>query len=53
MLEDAKVRFLFEKVQHAGLQLQIESLKASIMTGAGVLCKNAANHLITSVSQLP
>ena len=53
MPDDAKLRFLFEKIQHAGLQTQIEALRASITTGTAVSYVTAANHLSTAVSQLP
>ena len=32
MLEDVKLRFLFDRTQHASLQVQVESLKANITT---------------------
>ena len=53
MLEDAKVRFLFERTQHAGLQGHVQALKASITTGTAVPYTTAANHLSTAVSELP
>ena len=53
MLENAKFLFTFEKVQHAGLQVQIDYLKASIMTGTTILYMNAANHLSREVSKFP
>ena len=53
MLEDAKVRFLFERTQHSGLQGHVQALKASITTGTAVSYTTAANHLSTAVSELP
>ena len=53
MLEDAKVRFLFERTQHSGLQGHVQALKASITTGTAISYTTAANHLSTAVSELP
>ena len=53
MLEDAKLRFLFERTQHTGLQGHVQALKASITTGSAVSYTTAANHLSTAVSELP
>ena len=50
MLEDAKVLFIFKKLQHAGFQVKTEALNASITTGRSVLYTTADNHLITEVS---
>ena len=50
MIEEEKVRFLFEKVQHSELQLKIESLKASILTGTSISYTTETNHLSTVVS---
>ena len=52
MLEGAKVRLLFERVQHSGLQVQIEYLNDSITTGIDIFYTTAANHLSAAVSQL-
>ena len=49
----ALLRFLFEKVQHPGLRVVIESLKAQQTTGTQVSYTMAANHLSTAVSELP
>ena len=53
MQEDAKIRTLFEKVQHSGLQVQIDALKAQITTGTNITYTTAANHISTAVSILP
>ena len=52
MLEDTKLRFLFNCTQHASLQVQLEALKANITTRNTVTYTTAANHLTTAVSQL-
>eukprot|EP00957_Ditylum_brightwellii_P145495 11078648-Ditylum_brightwellii.AAC.1 len=54
MEEDAKIRFLFKKIEHQGLQASIEALKVCINTvGPGsVSYTTAANHLSTAVSEL-
>ena len=52
MKEDAKLWFLFDRTQHASLQVQVEALKANITTGTPVTYTTAANHLTTEVSQL-
>ena len=49
----ALLRFLFEKVQHPGLRVVIESLKAQQTTGTQVSYTMAANHLSTALSELP
>ena len=54
MTDAAKVRFLFSKVQHLGLDSPIEALKAQIfLGGTTVSYVRAANHLSTSLSELP
>ena len=53
MSEDAKIRFLFKKVQHPNLQSAIEALKARLATNDAVTYTQAANHLSTAVSELP
>ena len=53
MAEKAKVRFLFRKIEHPGLQGAIEALKASIATGTAISYTTAANHIATAVSELP
>ena len=52
--DDAKVRFLFKKTQHQGLQGAINALKALQTAGTTVVTYTmAANHLSTAVSELP
>ena len=53
MLEEAKVRFLFRKVQHTGLRSSTNTLKASHTTGTNISYTMAANHLSTTTSELP
>jgi hypothetical protein len=53
MSEEAKVRFLFKKVEHAGLRSSIDALKALETTGQAITYTMAANHLATAVSELP
>ena len=53
MADEAKVRFLFRKVQHAGLRSSIDALKATQTTGTVITYTMAANHLSTAVSELP
>ncbi len=53
MADDAKVRFLFKKVQHNGLESAKAALKAQQTTGTRVTYNTAANHLATAVSELP
>ena len=53
MTDEAKVRFLYKKVQHAGLRGTIDALKAQQTAGAIITYTMAANHLSTAVSELP
>ena len=53
MLENAKFSFLFDKLQHAGLQANIEALKASINTRTAVSYTTVSNHLSTGFPHLP
>ena len=53
MSDEAKVRFLFQKVQHAGLRSSSDALKATQTTGTVISYTMAANHLSTAVSKLP
>ena len=53
MPEGAKIRFLFKKVQHSGLQIAIASLEASQTSGTNLTYTQVANHLSTKVSTLP
>ena len=52
ILEDVKILLLFDRTQHASLQVQVEALKANITTGTPVTYTNAANHLTTAVYQI-
>ena len=55
MTEDAKIRFLFKKVQHQGLESAVEAMKAKITTepAGTVTYTTVANHISTAVSELP
>ena len=54
MEEDAKIRFLFNKIQHQGLQAPIEAMRAWIATSTvPVSYTTVANHMSTAVSRLP
>eukprot|EP00957_Ditylum_brightwellii_P156101 11882065-Ditylum_brightwellii.AAC.1 len=55
MEEDAKIRFIFKKINNQGLQAAVEALKVRITTGepGSVSYTSAANHLSTAVSKLP
>ena len=55
MEEDAKIRFLFKKVQNNDLQKSVEALKAQQTTSppGTVIYVTDANHLSTAVSELP
>ena len=53
MTDAAKVRFLFQKVEHASLKGAIEALRAQQTAGATITYTMAANHLSTAVSELP
>ena len=53
MSDAAKVRFLFSKVQHTGLEGPIDALKAQQSGGVVITYSRAANHLSTSLSELP
>jgi hypothetical protein len=53
MAEDAKVRFLFKRIQNPDLKGSIEALKARLATGDNVTYTQAANHISTAVSELP
>ena len=53
MADDAKIRFLFKKVQHPGLQTAIAALRVQMNLGTVVTYTMAANHLSTAVSELP
>ena len=55
MAEDAKIRFLFKKIQHSGLSSAIEAMKAKITLEppGTVTYTTVANHISTAVSELP
>ena len=55
MTEDAKIRFLFKKIQHSGLESAVEAMKAKITTepSGTVTYTTVANHISTAVSELP
>lgn len=53
MTDEAKVRFLFKRVQHDKLTSSIDALKAQITAGVNVSYTMAANHLSAAVSELP
>ena len=52
MSDEAKVRFLFRKVQHTGLRISIDALKASQTMGTTISYTMAANNLPTATSEL-
>ena len=49
---EAKVQFLFRKVQNTGLRSSIDALKASQMRSTTISYTMAANHLSTATSEL-
>ena len=53
MTDGQKVRFLFKKVQHNGLQSAIDALRALQTKGTEVTFSEASSHLATMVSELP
>ena len=53
MSDEAKVRFLFRKVQHTGLHSSIDALKSSQTTGMTISYTIVANHLSTATYELP
>lgn len=53
MSDEAKVRFLFKKVEHPGMQLAIEALRAEQSGGRIVTYQRAASHLTTTLSTIP
>ena len=53
MHEDAKIRFLYSKVQHPDLQPAIQALKVQESMGTVVTYAAAANHISTAVTELP
>ena len=53
MSNKAKVRFLFQKVQHTGLRSSIDGLKYSQATGTPILYTMDEDHFSTTTSELP
>ena len=53
MTEDAKIRFLFNAIQHKDLIVAVEALRAQQTAGANLTYTACCNHLTTAVSQLP
>ena len=53
MSEDAKIRFLFKRIQHPALQPAIEALKVKQSTNEDLTYSQVANHMATAVSELP
>ena len=53
MSDEAKVRFLFKRIQHSSLRSSIEALKAQMTSGVHINYTMAAKHLTTAVSELP
>ena len=53
MSDEAKVKFLFRKVQHTGIRSSINALKYSQTTGTTISYAMAANHLSTANSEIP
>ena len=52
MSEEAKICFLFKKVQHTGLKSAVKALKAQMTEGVNFTYTMTANHLSTAVSEL-
>ena len=53
MTDDAKLRLLYQRVQHPGLKAAVEALKAQKTVGLKITYTRAVNHLSTAVSELP
>lgn len=53
MADNAKVQFLFKKIQRPLLQSAIEALKARQTSGTAITYTMTANRLSTAVSKLP
>ena len=52
--EDTKVRFIFKKITHLGLNNTVEAMKARITTSTTPTSyTTVANHVSTTVSKLP
>ena len=54
-MKDAKICFLFKKIQNSGLASAVEIMKAKITTEppGAVTYTTVANHIFTAVSELP
>ena len=53
MSEEAKIRFLFQAIQHKDLLVAVEALRAQQTAGSNLTYTACCNHLTTAVSQLP
>ena len=53
MSEDAKIRFLFKRIENEALKPAIQALKVRQSTGEELTYAQAANHMSTAVSELP
>lgn len=53
MPEDAKIRFLFQAIQHKDLLVAVEALKAQRTAGSELSYTACCNHLTTAVTELP
>jgi len=55
MTEDAKICFLFKKIQHPGLNSAVAAMKAKVTTETAgtVTYTTVANHIATAISELP
>jgi hypothetical protein len=53
MSEEAKIRFLFQSIQHKDLLVAVEALRAQQTAGSNLTYTACCNHLTTAVSQLP
>ena len=52
--EDAKIRFLFKKIGHFGINSAVEAMKACIIaSGTAITYTTIANHISTAISELP
>uniref|UniRef100_A0A7S0GE90 Uncharacterized protein n=1 Tax=Proboscia inermis TaxID=420281 RepID=A0A7S0GE90_9STRA len=52
MSEEAKLRFLFQKIQYQDLHTAIQVLRTMLITNDSISYTQAANHLSTAVSEL-
>lgn len=53
MFREAKIRFLFQAIQHKDLLVAVEALRAQQTAGSHLTYTACCNHLTTAVSQLP